>query len=42
MDKSKVAFSEFVVLALNCAITVTNKEFVIFVFNKNLCKKIAI
>ena len=37
-DKIYIAFSEFVVLAVNCAITVTNNEFVIFVFNKNLCK----
>ena len=37
-DKIYIAFSEFVVLAVNCAITVTNNEFLIFVFNKNLCK----
>ena len=37
-DKNYIAFSEFVILAVNCAITVTNNEFVIFVSNKNLCK----
>ena len=36
--ETKVAFSELVVLTVNCAITVTNNEFVIFVFYKNLCK----
>ena len=38
MDKSKVAFPEFIVLVVNCTITVTKNEFVIFVFNKKLCK----
>ena len=33
-----MAFSEFVVLAVNCTITVTNNEFEFFVFNKNLGK----
>ena len=37
-DKKYIDFSEFVVLAVNCAIIVTNNEFVIFAFNKNLCK----
>ena len=37
-DKNQIAFSEFAVIAVNCAITVTNNEFVIFVFDKNLCK----
>ena len=38
MDKKQIAFYEFAVLAVNCAITVTNNEFVIFAFNKKLCK----
>ena len=37
-DKNYIAFSEFVVLAANCTITVTNNEFLIFVFHNKLCK----